>query len=87
MLLAEEGQVAKPIDGKPKTDPPVTLVVYQPDGHDIACAVRLEEFSQHGDPGSVHGSRTREESSPPFQWCGNQPECCDESPKMIVHIG
>lgn len=58
--------MAKPTDGKPETEPPVTLVVYQPDGHDIACAVRLEEVSQHGDPGSVHGSRTCGEISPPF---------------------
>ena len=45
---AEEGG-AGPLKGaKASPEPPDVLVVYQPDGSDVACAVRLAEASQHG---------------------------------------
>ena len=58
-MTAEEGQAAIPLGGKPASEPPATLVVLQPDGQEVACAVRLADVSQHGDPGDERGSGAR----------------------------
>lgn len=58
-MTANEEPAGIPPGGKPASEPPATLVVLQPDGQEVACAVRLADVSQHGDPGDESGSGAR----------------------------
>lgn len=54
---AEGVPAGSPKGGDGATEQPVTLVVLQPDGEDIACAVRIAEGLQPDDTDSEKGSR------------------------------
>lgn len=55
-ILAEEGRASPTGGRKGAPESPSTVVVLQPDGHAISCAVKMADVPQHRDHSSEDGS-------------------------------